>query len=48
MSLKLKRQAELFPGRTGWGRMVEVMPLSFSRLIKVLNMGRKHARPTRP
>ena len=41
MSLKLKRQAELFPGRTGWGRMVEVMPLSFSRLIKVLNMGRK-------
>jgi len=26
MSLKLKRQAELFLGRTGWGRMVEVMP----------------------
>lgn len=41
MSLKLKKQAELFPGRTGGGKVVEVMPLSFGELVKVLNVGGK-------
>ncbi|MEM3542364.1 MAG: AAA family ATPase, partial [Candidatus Methanomethylicia archaeon] len=29
MSLKLRREVELFPGRTGSGRVISVMPLSF-------------------
>ena len=38
MSLKLKKQAELFPGRIGKGKIIEVMPLSFSELINILNL----------
>lgn len=37
MSLKLRKQAELFPGRTGGGKVVEVMPLSFWELVEVLS-----------
>jgi predicted AAA+ superfamily ATPase len=38
MSLKLKKQAELFPGRIGKGKIIEVMPLSFNELINILNL----------
>ncbi|MEM1554742.1 MAG: ATP-binding protein [Thermoproteota archaeon] len=44
ISLKLRKQAELFPGRTGSGKVVEVMPLSFRELVEVLKVGEKTSR----
>ncbi|MEM2184714.1 MAG: ATP-binding protein [Candidatus Methanomethylicia archaeon] len=38
MSLKLRREVELFPGRTGGGRVISVMPLSFTEFIKALKI----------
>ncbi|ADC66531.1 DEXX-box atpase [Ferroglobus placidus DSM 10642] len=34
-SLKVRRDIELFPGRTGKGKVVEVLPLSFKEYVEV-------------
>lgn len=39
-SLELKKHAELFPGRMGFGRKVEVFPLSFKEFVE-LHGGKK-------
>ncbi len=35
-SIKIKKSAELFPGRRGYGRDFSILPLSFRNLIKIL------------
>jgi len=40
-SIRIKKHAELFPGRTGKGKIVEVIPLSFPQLVKVLYGSKK-------
>ena len=37
-SLTLRGEAELFPGRTGHGRTLEVLPLSFREFLKVMGV----------
>ncbi len=37
LSLKVKKHAELFPGRTGLGKQIEVLPLSFPEFFKLFN-----------
>ena len=34
-SLRVRRDLELFPGRTGFGRIVEVLPLNFKEFVEV-------------
>jgi len=34
-SLKIKGDIELFPGRTGKGETIEVLPLSFKQYVEV-------------
>ena len=36
ITLKVKRHAELFPGRMGKGRVIEVLPLTFPEVYKIL------------
>ena len=36
-TIKLKKHAELFPGRKGKGKIIEVMPLSFPEFLRVIN-----------
>ncbi|CAB49810.1 ATP-binding protein [Pyrococcus abyssi] len=37
-SLKVKKDIELFPGRRGHGKTIEVMPLSFSEYIEIMGI----------
>jgi predicted AAA+ superfamily ATPase len=37
-SLKIKRDIEMFPGRTGYGRVIEVLPLNFREYIEVFGI----------
>ncbi len=39
-TMKLKKHAELFPGRRGEGKTVEVMPLSFPEFLRVVHKNR--------
>ncbi len=39
-SLRVKRDIELFPGRRGKGRTIEVMPLSFPEYVEVMGLKR--------
>jgi len=41
LSLRIKREAELFPGRRGFGNDVEVMPLSFKEYHELMGFGNK-------
>jgi len=34
-SLRIKRDIELFPGRTGYGKIIEVLPLNFKEFVQV-------------
>ena len=34
-SLKVRRDVEMFPGRTGYGSVVEVMPLNFQEFVRI-------------
>ena len=36
-TIKLRRHAELFPGRKGKGKTIEAMPLSFPEFVRVIN-----------
>ncbi len=36
VTLKVKKYAELFPGRRGKGRIIEVLPLTFPEICKIL------------
>ena len=36
-TIKLKKHAELFPGRRGKGKTIQVMPLSFPEFLEVIN-----------
>ena len=36
LTLKVRRQAELFPGRVGFGKRIEVLPLSFPEFFTLL------------
>lgn len=38
LTLKVKRHAELFPGRKGFGKHIEVLPLSFRDFFKLFNV----------
>ena len=40
VSIKLKKQAELFPGRGGKGKIIEVLPLSFPEFININEKGK--------
>ncbi len=37
-SLRVKRDVELFPGRRGMGKTLEVMPLSFAEYVEVMGL----------
>ena len=39
-SLRVKRDIELFPGRRGKGKTLEVMPLSFEEYVEVMGLNR--------
>jgi len=41
LSLKIKKEAELFPGRRGFGTDVEVLPLTFKRFHSLMGFGSK-------
>ncbi len=43
-SLRVKRDIELFPGRRGSGKTIEVMPLSFPEYVKVMGLERPELR----
>lgn len=38
LSLKVKKHAELFPGRKGFGKKIEVLPLSFKEFFNLFNL----------
>jgi len=40
-SMRLRKHAELFPGRLGKGKYIEVLPLSFPELINILYNGKR-------
>jgi predicted AAA+ superfamily ATPase len=42
-SLSLKKHAELFPGRTGLGKKIEVLPLSFQEYFKIFGLKEKES-----
>jgi len=37
-SLRVRREAELFPGRTGHGKVIEVLPLNFREFVSVFGV----------
>ncbi len=37
LSLKIKKHAELFPGRRGYGKNIEVLPLNFREFFEIFN-----------
>jgi len=37
-SLKVRRDLELFPGRTGYGKVIEVLPLNFREFVAVFGV----------
>jgi len=37
-SLKVRRDIELFPGRTGKGRFIEVLPLNFKEYVEIMGI----------
>jgi len=41
VSIKLRRQAELFPGRMGMGKILEILPLNFPEYVKVVGENEK-------
>jgi len=41
LSLKIKKEAELFPGRRGWGNDIEVLPLTFKEFHGLMGFGKK-------
>ncbi|MEW5896822.1 MAG: ATP-binding protein [Nanoarchaeota archaeon] len=40
LSIRLKKEAELFPGRRGKGKNINVYPLAFGEFLKIHNLGR--------
>lgn len=42
-TLKVKRHAELFPGRTGFGEKIEVLPLGFPEYFELFKLKKKES-----